>query len=311
MNTAAAVQSFIYSRRSLNRRPATIKWYERNLRRFIAFSEELPTEPEPIEQFLAEVVPDQQEQTRHGYYRTLKALYRFTCRRRRLLNPMDLIDSPARHKKVKASLTARELMVLLTKPPGVRDTALLTLFVDSGCRAGEAASLRKKNIYEGYVVVEGKTGQRFAFISEETRRLLLNLVAVNNGSSDYVFLGQRGALTYSGIYRIVHKYLREADISPPKMGPHRLRHAFGKNYILNGGDTRSLQEIMGHENISVTEEYVELSQKEVQGKHHQFTPLRSAHAAAQGSMFDDETVNQAVKEAEAILAGKEGTDKED
>ena len=305
MNTAAAVQSFLYNRRSLNRRPSTIKWYERNLKRFIVFSPELPTEPEPIEQFLAEVVPDEQEQTRHGYYRTLKVLYRFTCRRRRLLNPMDFIDPPARHKKVKASLTAQELMVLLTKPPGARDMALLTLFVDSGCRVGEAASLRKQNIYEGYVVVDGKTGQRFAFISEETRRLLLNLVATNNGSSDYVFLGQRGALTTSGIYRIVSKYLRAADISPPKMGPHRIRHGFGKNYILNGGDTRSLQEIMGHENISVTEEYVELSQKEVQGKHHRFTPLRSAHAAAQASMFTNDTTSQAVREAEAILARKE------
>ena len=298
MNTAAAAQSFIYSRRALNRRPSTIKWYERNLKRLIDFSPELPTEPEPLEQFLAEAVPDEREQTRHGYYRTLKALYRFTCRRRRLLNPMDLIDPPARHKKVKSSLTAQELMVLLSKPPGVRDTALLTLFVDSGCRAGEAASLRKQNIYEGYVVVEGKTGQRFAFISEETRRLLLNLVASNNGSSDYVFLGQRGVLTTSGIYRIVSKYLKAANISPPKMGPHRLRHAFGKNYILNGGDTRSLQEIMGHKNISVTEEYVELSRGDVQGKHHQFTPLRSAHAAAQESFFDE---SQTVKEAEEIL----------
>jgi len=301
MNTAAAVQSFLYNRRSLNRRPATIKWYERNLKRLIAFSPELPTEPEPIEQFLAEVVPDEQEQTRHGYYRTLKALYRFTCRRRRLPNPMDLIDPPARHKKVKASLTARELMLLLTKHPGARDMALLTFLVDSACRAGEASSLRKQNIYEGYVMVEGKTGQRFAFISEETRRLLLNLVTRNNGRSDYVFLGQRGALTTSGIYRIVSKHLKAANIPPPKMGPHRLRHAFGKNYILAGGDTRSLQEIMGHENISVTEEYVELSREEIQAKHHRFTPLRSAHAATQGSMFPDDATRQALEEAEKIL----------
>jgi len=305
MDTAAAVQAFLYNRRSLNRRPTTIKWYERNLKRLIAFSPELPTEPEPLEQFLAEVVPDQQEQTRHGYYRTLKALYRFTCRRRRLFNPMDLIDPPARHKKIKASLTARELMTLLTKPPGVRDMALLTFLVDSGCRAGEAASLRRQNIFDGYVVVDGKTGQRFAFISEETRRLLLNLVANNNGRSDHVFLGQRGTLTTSGIYRIVNKHLRAADITPPKMGPHRLRHAFGKNYILNGGDTRSLQEIMGHENISVTEEYVELSREEIQAKHHRFTPLRSAHAAAQSSMFADDAARKVLEEAEEILAGHE------
>ncbi len=298
MNTADAVQSFLYSRRALNRRPGTVKWYENHLGHFVAFAPELPTEPEPIEHFLATLC--QQEETLHGYYRAIKALYRFICRRRRLLNPMDLIDAPARHKKVKPSLTAQELMLLLAKPPGVRDRVLLTFLTDSACRAGEAASLRRHNIYEGYVVVDGKTGQRFAFISEETRRLLLNLVGSNNSSSDYVFLGQRGVLTTSGIYRIVSKYMRAANIPPPKMGPHRLRHAFGKNYILNGGDTRSLQEIMGHENISVTEEYVELSQKEIQGKHHQFTPLRSVHAAAQQSFFDK---SQVLEEAEAILKG--------
>jgi site-specific recombinase XerD len=301
MNTAAAVQSFIYNRRALNRRPNTIKWYEKNLMRLIEFAPELPMEPEPLEQFLSEVISDGKEQTRHGYFRALKALYRFTCRRRRLLNPMDLIDPPALHDKVKASLSAHELMNLLSKPPGIRDTALLTLFVDSGCRAGEAVSLRKQHIYDDYVIVDGKRGQRFCFITEETHRLLLNLVTSNDSSSDYVFLGQRGPLTTSGVYRIVSKYLKASNVPAPKMGPHRLRHAFGKNYILNGGDTRSLQEIMGHRNISVTEEYVELSQKEVRGKHHQFTPLRSAHAAAQGSFFNDETNSQALQEAEKIL----------
>jgi len=302
METAAVVQAFLYNRRSLNRRPTTIGWYERNLKRLIAFSPELPTEPEPLEQFLAEVVLDEQEQTRHGIYRSLKALYRFTCRRRRLSNPMDLIDPPARHRKIKRSLTAQELMMLLSKPPGVRDTALLTFLVDSACRAGEAASLTRQNICDGYVVVDGKTGQRFAFITEETRRLLLELVNTNNGRSDHVFLGQRGPLTTSGIYRIVNKHLKAANITPPKMGPHRLRHAFGKNYILNGGDTRSLQIIMGHQDISVTEEYVELSLKEVQAKHHRFTPLRSAHAATQSNMFTDDATCQALEEAEEILS---------
>jgi integrase/recombinase XerD len=300
MNTADAVQAFLYNRRSLNRRPTTLKWYERRFDRFTAFSKELPTGPELIEQFLATVVSDEQEESRRGYYRALKALYCFTCRRRRLLNPMDLIDSPVRHKKLKSTLTALELMLLLGQPSSLRDTALLTFLADSACRVGEATSLRKQNIYEGYVVVDGKTGQRFAFITDETSRLLLNLVDSNNGS-DHVFLGQRGPLSTSGIYRIVNKYMKAAGIAPPKMGPHRLRHAFGKNYILNGGDTRSLQEIMGHANISTTEMYVELSQQDIQTKHHRFTPLRSAHASVQHSFL---TNAQVMKEAEEILTSR-------
>jgi hypothetical protein len=74
--------------------------------------------------------------------------------------------------------------------------------------------------------------------------------------------------------------------------------AFGKNYVVNGGDPRSLQEIMGHSNISTTEIYTNLSQRDLIAEHHQFTPLRSVHAPAQGSLFTP----WAVKEADEILA---------
>ncbi|GAH82748.1 unnamed protein product, partial [marine sediment metagenome] len=76
---------------------------------------------------------------------------------------------------------------------------------------------------------------------------------------------------------------------------------FGKGYLVNGGDIRSLQQIMGHANISTTEKYASLNLNDVVIKHHKFTPLRAAHAAAQESLFDTSTV---VREAEAILKEK-------
>jgi len=298
MKTLAAIQSFLYNRRSLNRRPKTIRWYERNLNRFAAFyPDELPTEPEPIEEFLASVVPDEKDESRHGYYRTLKALYRFICKRHRLLNPIDLIDPPTRRKKVRPTLTSHELLLLLAQVQSPRDRAIVSLLIDNGARAGEVASLRKPNIFVDFIRVEGKTGEREIPISEDTWRLLLALTTCDR-NSEYVFSGQRGPLTTSGIYRLVQKYMRKANISGPKLGPHRIRHAFGKHYIRNGGDTRSLQKIMGHANITTTELYVELANDEIVAKHHQFTPLRSTYAAAQGSFFDKSLV---LKEAEKIL----------
>jgi site-specific recombinase XerD len=145
--------------------------------------------------------------------------------------------------------------------------------------------------------VDGKTGEREIPISDETRRLLLAL-ASGNGKDDFVFHSQRGTLTPSGMYQIVQKHMLKAGIAGPKLGPHRCRHAFGKNYIKNGGDTRSLQEIMGHTNISTTEIYVELSKDEIVAKHHLYTPLRSVHAAAQYNLLDKACV---LKEAEKIL----------
>jgi len=297
----AAIQSFLYNRRSLNRRPKTIRWYERNLNQFSAFYPKgLPTKPEAIEEFLATVVPDEKEESRHGYYRTLKALYRFTCKRHRSLNPMDLIDPQTRRKKIMPTLSAQE-MLHLCQAQSLRDRAVLTLLIDSGPRAGEVVSLRKQDIFEDYIKVDGKNGQREIPISEETRRLLLALVD-SNGTTDRVFMGQRGQLSESGVYRIVRNYMQRANISGPKLGPHRIRHAFGKHYIKNGGDTRSLQKIMGHANITTTEIYVELAKEDIIAKHHQFTPLHSTHAAAQESFFDKD---QAIKEVEAILKEKE------
>ena len=306
MKTPAAIQSFLYNRRSLNRRPRTIKWYQRNLDRFAAFYPgELPTKPEYIERFLANVVSDNKDESRHGYYRTLKALYNFMCKRYRLLNnPMNLIDPPSRRKKIRPTLTSQELLLLLNQAQTPRNKAILSLLIDSGARVGEVASLRKRNIFAETIRVDGKTGEREVPVSEDTRRLLLSLVVPDN-DIEYVFNGQRGPLTPSGIYRLVQKYMRRANISGPKQGPHRIRHAFGKHFIRNGGDTRSLQQIMGHANITTTEMYVELASEEIIAKHHQFTPLRSTYAAAQGSFLRDELdTSKAIKEAEAILKGK-------
>jgi hypothetical protein len=177
----------------------------------------------------------------------------------------------------------------------------LSVFIDSGARASEIATLRKETIYEDTIKVDGKTGQREVPISEETRQLLLALKSTD-GKSEYVFLNARGRpLTRYGIYQIISGYMRQAGINGPKVGSHRLRHGFGKNYLVNGGDLRSLQKIMGHASITTTEGYTELAIDELVAMHHKFTPLRSVHAAAQESFFD---ANLAIKEAEAILNAK-------
>lgn len=301
MKTQAAIQAFINNRHSLSLRPTTIRWYQKNLDRFSSFCSELPMEPEPIEEFLVKVVSDEKDETRHAHYRTLRALYHFICRRHRLSNPMDFVDPPRRRKKVRPTLTSSEMMLLLFHAQNLRDRAILCLFIDCGARCGEAASLRKQDIFDDHILVEGKSGQREIPISDETRRLLLALVS-DDDNTEFVFRGERGPLTPSGVYQLVKRHMRKAGITGSKLGPHRIRHAFGKHYIKNGGDTRSLQEIMGHASISTTELYVTLSQDEVVAKHHKFTPLRAAHAAAQESFFDTE---EAIKEAEAIMASNE------
>ena len=298
MKTQAALNEFLQSRLATNLSPITIDWYRQKLGRFARSYPEVPESPGPIEEFLASVHGS--AQTKHAYYRCLKAFYRFLRKRHRLPDPIELIDPPRRPVKVMPTLEPDEEMRLLDSASSLRDRAILTLFVDSGMRTSELATLRRQDIQADILLVRGKSGEREVPISEETRRLLLALID-SEGKGEYIFRGYRGGpLSRHGVYRIVSAHMRKANITGPKVGAHRIRHAFGKGYLVNGGDLRSLQKIMGHSNITTTEKYAELNRSDITTKHHKFTPLRAAHAAAQ-SFF---AVPQAVKEAEAILKGK-------
>jgi len=297
MRTEQAVQEFLASRIAANLSPATISWYKDRLLPFARSCPTLPRRPEPVECFLA-TVPGSPE-TRFDVYRALKTFFRLMSSRHRIPNPMNAINPPRRPKTLMPTLEANELMRLLQSAQDPRDRAILTLIMDNGVRAGEVCSLLKHNIKQETVVVHGKTGWREVPVSEETRRLLLQIAAA--GPDQHVFHGHKGPISRHLIYAIVRRQMEKVGIKGPKLGPHRLRHAFGKNFLVEGGDLRSLQEIMGHADVKTTEKYATLNLTDIIKKHRKFSPLRAIHAAAQENLFAAE----AIKEAEQILRKKE------
>ena len=297
MRSEAALRNFLLHCQAENLKPATIAWYESKLAPFIKTYPNLPLKPELIESFLATIKGE--PQTRHAYFRAFRAFYNFVRSRSHKSNPMDKVTAPRCPHKVMPTLEPAELMrVLFQSKISDRDRAILTLLIDTGARADEVATLRWQDVKTDTICVNGKTGQREIPISEETKRLM---AGIRKPGDDYVFMGDRGHLTRSGIYRIVRHYFAMAGISGPKLGPHRLRHTFGKTYLVAGGDVRSLQLIMGHANIATTERYSALALENTIAKHHKFTPLLVAHQAAQESMFTEETL----KEAEEIIKRRE------
>jgi site-specific recombinase XerD len=298
----AAINEFLHSRQAQKLSQESINWYQAKLQRFAQICPKLPKDPRPIEAFLTTV--NSSPSTILNYFNALRAFFRFISERHDTRNPISKMHAPGskKGKRVRPTLEPNEEMRLLESVPesNLRDRTILTLFVDSGIRSSELTGLRPQDIGMETVHVSGKTGEREVPISEETRRLLLLTIA-EHGKGDCVFHGHKGPLTRHGVYRIVSAYMRKAGIRGPKLGPHRIRHAFGKGYLVNGGDLRSLQQIMGHERITTTQEYADLAMPDIIAKHHQFTPLRAAHAAAQESFFNK---TEALKEAEAILEGK-------
>jgi site-specific recombinase XerD len=295
MRTEQALQEFISSRVAANLSPATIGWYRDRLFPFARACPTLPRRPEPVEGFLASIKGS--PETKYDVYRALKTFFKFMGSRRRLPNPMEQVQAPRRPRMLMPTLELNELTRLLRVAESPRDLAIITLLIDCGIRAGEVCSLLKHNIKQETIIVHGKVGWREVPVSEETRRLLLQMAAVS--PNDKVFQGQKGPITRHLIYAIVRRTLERAGIKGPKMGSHRLRHAFGKNFLVQGGDLRSLQEIMGHADIETTQKYASLNLNDIVKKHRQFSPLQAANAAAQESLFEAD----AVKEAEEILRG--------
>jgi len=301
IKTEQALCEFINNRISANLSPRTIEWYEDRLSAFVKSCHTIPRRPEPIENFLTSV-PGSPE-TKRGTFNALRIFFGFICQRHRIPNPMEAVTPPRHLKTRMATLEANELMMLLQLADGLREKAILTLIIDNGMRAGEVCSLLKHNIKQETVVVYGKTGWREVPISDETRQLLLQVTATS--PDECVFYGDKGApLSRFGIYRIVSEHMRKAGIKGPKLGSHRLRHAFGKNFLVQGGDLRSLQEIMGHTDIKTTQKYATLNLTDIIKKHQKFSPLKAVHDAEQESLFTPEIL----KQAEAILKGGKSND---
>lgn len=291
MKTGTCISEFLYSR---DVTPATMAWYRHKLTRFAVSCPELPDSPALIEAFLSNF--NGMPHTKHAYFRTLRAFFRFICKRHKLLNPMDDILPPRRPKKVMPTLQPYELLRLLDSATTLQDRAILTLFIDNGIRTSELANLCIQDIKLHTIIVNGKSGEREVPISDETLRLLA-LVA-SQSPDKYVFHNKsNGRITRSVIYKLVAHHMKKVGISGPKFGGHRIRHAFGKNYLVAGGDVRSLQKMMGHASIQTTQQYVALDMSDLTAKHNQFTPLKLAHRAAQGNLFEQEVI----KEAEAIF----------
>ncbi len=301
MTTEEAVNRFLNSRLAQPASPRTIAFYRYRFAPFLRQFRELPTSPDELESYLGSQTGA--PSTKLANYRSLAALYHFLELRYRFPNPMRVLQAPRIRRQIRPTLEYSQLFLLLQTPSSLRDRAILTLLEDSGIRVSEMVGLRKGDMLGELLLVSGKTGQRLVPVSQETRDLLARVSGESPG--DYIFAGRRGPLSRAQVYNIVSRALRAASVSGPKLGPHRIRHAFGKGYLVAGGDLRSLQQILGHSRISTTELYSSLSMQDTIDKHHRFTPLRAAHGAAQGSLFSGGT---ALQEAEQILRTKEAND---
>ena len=180
-------------------------------------------------------------------------------------------------------ITVEELNRLLAGPNGsdlknLRDKAILELFFSTGLRVSELVSLdRDLDLSKGEFSIRGKGEKvRVVFLSETARKAIKEYLAKRKDMEEAMFIQisivnkkNFSRLTPRSIERIVKYYAIKAGISK-KVTPHIIRHSFATDLLQNGADIRSVQIMLGHSNISTTQIYTHITDKQLQEVHKKF-----------------------------------------
>ena len=197
------------------------------------------------------------------------------------------IDSPKVEKYLPETLNEPTVKKLLeasredSRPLARRDTAILELLYSSGLRVSELVNARLENIYleDAAIRVTGK-GNKTRVVPVGSAALeALNcylegerLSLVSRQSGNEIFLSKWGKkLTTTRIWQIVKQRAKLAGIEQ-NVYPHLLRHSFATHLLGNGADLRVIQELLGHADISTTQIYTHVDQKQLRDVHRKFHP---------------------------------------
>jgi len=264
-----------------NLSPNSIDAYRRDITRFLAYIKEngvkRPADVEPrhihrLLQSLSELGLSENSLARN--ISSIRGFYRFLMDENLLeKDPTVHVEHPKAPRYLPVVLTVDEIEELfaipdVTKPLGLRNRAMLETVYASGLRVSELLGIRVNNVLfsEGLLRVFGKgRKERLTPISSlalewvtryvsEARPMLARAAR----PVDNLYLNVRGGtMSRMGFWKILDKCAREAGIKK-NVHPHTLRHSFATHLIENGADLRSVQEMLGHVDISTTQIYTHL-----------------------------------------------------
>ncbi len=218
----------------------------------------------------------------------LKTFYRFMHNENIVSSdPTVNLESPRLSQRLPQVLTFEEVEILLSQPQiaepaGLRDKAMLELLYATGIRVTELVSLNigDVNLEMGFVRCLGKGSKERIVplgsvagqaVKEYLERGRVKLVK-GTKEERALFVNQHGRrLTRQGFWKIIKKYARQGKIAKP-ITPHTLRHSFATHLLENGADLRSVQEMLGHADITTTQIYTHLTKSRIKEVYSQTHP---------------------------------------
>ena len=203
------------------------------------------------------------------------------------INPSDLIETPKIGKKLPDSLSLNEIIKIinnidLNHPQGIRNRAIIETLYASGLRVSELINLKLSNLFfkENLIKVFGKGNKQRLVPLGKFSKKYLKIYIENQRSksktmknhSDTIFLNRNGhQLSRFMVFTIIKQLAIKSNIKK-KISPHTFRHSFATHLIENGADLRTIQKLLGHENIITTEIYTHLDTKHLKKIMKKFHP---------------------------------------
>ena len=204
---------------------------------------------------------------------SIKALYHYMYKEKLVIEDIsDCLRAPKVEKKVPEIMTMNEAVSLLEQPTGdspkeIRDRAMLELLYATGIRVTELITLKMSdlNMQMGYLICRDGSKERMIPFGNKAKNAVFKYMETARNAllveydTDVLFVNCSGQpMSRQGFWKLIKSYAKKAGIES-EITPHTLRHSFAAHLVENGADLRSVQEMMGHSDISTTQIYANMN----------------------------------------------------
>lgn len=205
---------------------------------------------------------------------SIKSFYKYLTVRTKQLqeNPVADLEYPKLRKSLPKYLTIEESARLLRSVSGVnekRDYAILMLFLNCGIRRSELVGLNMTDVYEDRIRVIGKGNkERFVYFGTPCRKAIDAYMAERREkvlTDNRALFGSRNGnrISVTAVHRLVEKALKQAGLDSTQFSAHKLRHTAATMMLSGGVDVKTVQEVLGHENLNTTQIYTHIENTEL------------------------------------------------
>ncbi len=217
---------------------------------------------------------------------TLKSFYKFLIIEKIVIyNPVEYVEPPKTAKKIPTVLSKEEITKLLdielVDKFSYRNKAMIELMYATGLRVSELVNLKLNDIdlHENILKTMGKGNkERFIPIGEYATSIIIEYLHkarpefLENKRSEYLFVTKLGdKMTREHFFRIIKNLAKKKEITT-NFSPHTLRHSFASHLLDNGADLRTIQELLGHSDISTTQIYTHVSRDSLKRDYKNYHP---------------------------------------